>query len=109
MQTNRLSIQAGFAHMAYGIDLNTKVAYSSSLPSLAFDDHDLWFGLDFQHFVDNWLDDLLSDIETNISSVDSTNLSEQDSEQRSAQSSADRAAKIAAGLTPSETTSRPSE
>ena len=58
--------------------------------------------------MDNWLEDVLREIESDITSVDSTNLSEQRSEQMSAQSSADRAAKLAAGLTPSELTSRTS-
>jgi len=51
------------------------------------------------------LEDLLDDIESDITSVDSTNLSEQRSADMSAQSSADRAAMIEAGLLPSDATS----
>ena len=97
---NHLSINAAFAHLAYGVKTTDK-----QKDLFAFDTYDLWFGDDFNWLIDNWLEETLAEIETDISSVDSSNLSEAHSEQISAQSSADRAAQIAAGITPSEVTS----
>ena len=101
-----MGIHAGIAHLASGVNLADKGGFRSAL---AFDDYDLWFGNDFTHMMDNWMEDVLEEMESMISSVDSTNLSEAHSEQISAQSSADRAAQIAAGITPSEATSRASD
>jgi len=94
---------AGVTQLAYGIKTSDK-----SKNAWDFNDYDLWFSDDFNYVLDNWLQNALDDIESDITSVDSTNLSEARSEQMSAQSSADRAAKIAAGITPSEMPSRTS-
>ena len=64
---------AGVAHIAYATALKDRKDFKSPL---AFDDYDLWFGNDFNYFLNNLFDDLLSDIESDITSVDSTNLSE---------------------------------
>ena len=100
---NLLHINAGIAHLAYGVKTSDK-----QKELFAFDAYDLWFGNEFDWLLDNWIEETLGEIESDISSVDSTNLSEARSEQMSAQSSADRAAQIAAGITPSESTSRTS-
>ena len=101
-----MGIHAGIAHLTCAINLADKDDFKSSL---AFDDYDLWFGNDFDFMMENWMEDVLEEMESMISSVDSTNLSEAHSEQISAQSSADRAALVAAGITPSESTSRASD
>jgi hypothetical protein len=94
---------AGVTQLAYGIKTSDKFKNTWD-----FNGYDLWFSDDFNYVLDNWLENTLDEIESDITSVDSTNLSEARSEQMSAQSSADRAAQIAAGITPSEATSRPS-
>lgn len=91
---------AGVAQLAYGV--KTTATFNSSFD---FDDFDLWFDDDFNFVLDNWLEDALDAIASDITSVDSTNLSEARSEQMSAQSSADRAARKRAGLAGSDSTS----
>ena len=68
-------IAPGVLTTAYGAairdpdDLNKDNAF-------AFDDYDLWFGNDFDYYLENLLDDLLSEIESVITSEISTNQSE---------------------------------
>jgi Ca2+-binding RTX toxin-like protein len=102
--TRTIALQAGMGHLAYGMALKDKKDFNSPL---AFDDYDLWFGNDFNFLLDEIMDGLLLDIESDITSVDSTNLSEAHSAQESAQSSANRAAMKRAGLISSDETSDP--
>ena len=49
----------GIAMTAYSVDISASSSDSSKFRSpLAFDAHDLWLGSDFDHFMDNLLDDL---------------------------------------------------
>ena len=47
-----------------------------SSDKISFDLHDLWFSDDYNFVLDNILDSIFDEIETNITSVDSSNLSE---------------------------------
>ena len=71
-------VVSAIAHTAYGIGF--KEASNDFKSPFAFDAYDMWFGADFDYVIENLLNDLLEDIETDISSVDSSNLSEQASE-----------------------------
>ena len=73
MNTAKHSIHAGLTHLAYGVTVSDNTDFRSPL---TFDSDELWFHHDFQHLMDNWLEDVLSEIESDITSVDSTNLSE---------------------------------
>ena len=73
---------------AYGVDVQAEDSKDFKSP-LAFDAHDLWLGEDFDYFLNNMIDGLLDDIESDLLSVWSTNKSEQESAQYSAQRSAD--------------------
>jgi len=100
-------VVSAIAHTAYGIGM--KDADNHFKSPFAFDAYDHWFGEDFDFLIANLLDDFLDQIETDISSVDSSNLSEQASEQLSQQSSADNQARFDAGLDSSLQTSAMSE
>ena len=100
MNSYKTSITTGLAHLSYGVAVKDKNHFSSPF---AFDAYDMWFGADFDHIINNMMENLWDDIESDIASVDSTNLSEQHSADMSAQSSADRAARIEAGLTSDKT------
>ena len=65
----------GVAMTAYGIEIWEKDSKDFKSP-LAFDAHDLWLGEDFDYFLNNMLDDIFSDIESDLLSVWSTNKSE---------------------------------
>ena len=65
----------GIAMTAYGVDIQSKEPKSFTNP-LDFDAHDLWLGSDFDYFLDNMLDDLFDEIESDLKSVWSTNKSE---------------------------------
>ena len=93
-------ISSGLAHISYGVAIKDRDKYVSPF---ALDAYDMWFGADFDHIINNMMENLWDDIESDITSVDSTNLSEQRSADMSAQSSADRAARIEAGLTSDKT------
>ena len=95
-----ICISSGLAHISYGVIIQDRDKHVSNF---AFDAYDMWFGADFDHIINNMMENLWDDIESDITSVDSTNLSEQRSADMSAQSSADRAARIKAGLTSDKT------
>ena len=85
-----LTVLQGIIATTYSVDINASSSHSSDFKSpLAFDAHDLWLGSDFDHFMDNLLEDLFDEIESDLLSVWSTNKSEQESAQISAQRSAD--------------------
>ena len=65
----------GIAMTAYGVDIQSKDPKSFTSP-IAFDAHDLWLGSDFDYFLENMLDDLFDEIESDLLSVWSTNKSE---------------------------------
>jgi len=103
MDTPRtIQIASGIAHLAYGVAVKDKDHFNSPL---AYDYYDLWFSDDYDYLIDNILDSVFDEIESDITSVDSTNLSEAASLLQSKQSSADRRARIRAGLTDSDATS----
>ena len=77
MNTAVQSIHVGLVHLAYGVTMQDKADFRSPF---ALDEDDLWFDYDFDHLIDNWIEDVLKAIESDITSVDSTNLSEQRSE-----------------------------
>ena len=64
----------GVLATAYGVAVRDPSDFKDAF---AFDDYDLWFGGDFNYFLDELFDDILEEIESDITSVDSTNLSEQ--------------------------------
>ena len=80
---NYLTVLQGIAMTAYSIEINTSDSSKFKSP-LAFDPHDLWLGSDFDHYMDNLLDELFDTIEADLLEVWSTNKSEQESAQYSA-------------------------
>ena len=60
---------------SYGIDIQAKDSKHFKSPN-AFDSYDLWLGDDFDYFLNNMLDDLFDEIESDLYSVWSTNKSE---------------------------------
>ena len=60
---------------AYGVDIQAENSKDFKSP-LAFDSYDLWLGDDFDYFLNNMIDVLLDDIESDLLSVWSTNKSE---------------------------------
>ena len=59
---------SGVAYIAYGVEIDDPYAYDS---------YDVWFDDDYNFFLDNILEGIFDDIESDITSVWSTNLSEQ--------------------------------
>ena len=81
MNTKLSAVHAALTQISYGLDLSDKKDFKSDFD---FDSQDLWFGIDFDFLIDNWMETILDEIASDISSVDSTNLSEAHSEQISA-------------------------
>ena len=80
---NYLTVLQGIAMTAYSVDITATDSSDFKSP-LAFDAHDLWLGNDFDHFMDNLLEDMFDAIEADLLEVWSTNKSEQESAQLSA-------------------------
>ena len=100
---NQRAVDIGIVGSAYGVNIQDPSDFKDPF---AYNDYDLWFGEDFDFFIDELLEDVLADLEDEIESVRSSNISEQRSQQSSAQSSADREVRIALGLADSDSTSR---
>ena len=62
---------SGVVHVAYSVDVTVVIddLYAS-------DSYDVWFDDDYNFFLDNVLEGMFEDIESDITSVWSTNLSE---------------------------------
>ena len=69
-------LATGIVTTAYGVAIKDPSDFKDPF---AFDDYDLWFGSDFNFFLDNLFDNILNDIASDITSVDSTNESEAES------------------------------
>ena len=72
MKTQTSTLMAsGVVHVAYSVDVTVDIddLYAS-------DSYDVWFDDDYNFFLDNVLEGMFEDIESDITSVWSTNLSE---------------------------------
>ena len=63
----------GIVGSAYGLNIQDPRDFKDPF---AFNDYDLWFGDDFDFFIDELLDDVLDEIADDLESVRSSNWSE---------------------------------
>ena len=69
-----IAAASGVVHLAYGVLVEKEEAWESPY---AFDEYDLWFGDDYNYFLDNQLEDFFVFVEEDIEDVRSSNYSEQ--------------------------------
>ena len=63
---NTICITSGIAHLSYGVAVSKEEHVQSPL---AFDFYDMWFSEDYDFIIDNILDGIFDEIESDITSV----------------------------------------